>query len=79
LIWIEEISYYISTRSEDYYKDIAETKEITGGMKGVKNSNDSASPSPFSFTKEFVSSNVEPMLFFNSLVLAPYRHPFAAA
>jgi hypothetical protein len=40
--------------SEEHYKDITETKEIVGGMKGVTNSNGSASPSPFSFAKEFV-------------------------
>jgi hypothetical protein len=37
-----------------HYKEITETKETTGVMKGVKDSNDSASPSPFSFVEEFV-------------------------
>jgi hypothetical protein len=39
---------------EEHYKDITETKETAGGMKGVKDSNDSTSPSPFSFMKEFM-------------------------
>jgi hypothetical protein len=40
--------------SKDYIKDIIETKETAGGMKGVKNCNDFASPSPLFFTKEVV-------------------------
>jgi hypothetical protein len=36
-----------------HYKDITETKETTGGMKGVKASNDSASPSHHFFAEEF--------------------------
>jgi hypothetical protein len=35
-------------------KDIIETKEIIGGMKGVKISNDSTSPSPLLCTKGVV-------------------------
>jgi hypothetical protein len=38
--------------SKDYIKDITETNETAGCMKGVKNSNDSTSP--LFFTKEFV-------------------------
>jgi hypothetical protein len=38
--------------SEDYYKDITETERSMGGMKGVKSSNNSASPSPLLYTKE---------------------------
>jgi hypothetical protein len=38
--------------SEDRYKDITEIEKSTGGMKGVKSSNDSASPSPLLCTKE---------------------------
>jgi hypothetical protein len=40
--------------SKEYIKDITETEEIAGGMKGVKNCNDSTSPSSLFFTKEFV-------------------------
>jgi hypothetical protein len=40
--------------SKEYIKDIIETEETTRGMKGVKNCNDSASPSPLFFTEEFV-------------------------
>jgi hypothetical protein len=36
---------------EGHYKDITETKEIVGGMKDIKDSNDSALPSPLFFTK----------------------------
>jgi hypothetical protein len=40
--------------SKDYIKGITEIKETTGGMKGIKTSNDSASPLPLFFTKEVV-------------------------
>jgi hypothetical protein len=40
--------------SKDSIKDVTETKEIIGGMKHIKASNDSASPSPLFFTEEVV-------------------------
>jgi hypothetical protein len=39
-------------KSKDYIKDITEIKETARGMKGVKNSNDSASLSPLLWTRE---------------------------
>jgi hypothetical protein len=47
-------SFEYYKESEGQYKYITETKEIVGGMKGVKDSNDSVSPSPLFFAKEFV-------------------------
>jgi hypothetical protein len=59
LIWIEENSYYISTevlqgvrRTLQGHKK--KRKKIAGGMKDINDSNDSASPSPLFFAKEFV-------------------------
>jgi hypothetical protein len=39
---------------EGQYKDITETKETAGGTKGIKDSNDSTSPSSLFFIKGFV-------------------------
>jgi hypothetical protein len=47
-------SFKYYKESEGQYKYIIETKEIVGGMKGVKDSNDSVSPSPLFFAKEFM-------------------------
>jgi hypothetical protein len=49
-----ELLLHFYYESKDYIKYITETKEAAWGMKGVKDSNDSASPSPFLFTKEVV-------------------------
>jgi hypothetical protein len=40
--------------SKGHYNDITKIKETVGGKNGVKDSNESASPSPFFFAKEFV-------------------------
>jgi hypothetical protein len=38
--------------SKYYIKNIIETKKTAGGMKGIKNTNDSASPSPLLCIRE---------------------------
>jgi hypothetical protein len=40
--------------SEGHYRDIKSKAKFVGGMKGIKDSNASASTSPFFFVKEFV-------------------------
>jgi hypothetical protein len=47
-----ELLLHFYREPEGHYKDITKTKETTGGMKGIKDSNDSASSSPFSFVEE---------------------------
>jgi hypothetical protein len=51
LDWRELLLYFYE-ESKKYIKDITEIEETTGGMKGVKTSNDSVSPSLLICTKE---------------------------
>jgi hypothetical protein len=61
---------------EGHYKDITEIKETIGGMKGVKDSNDSTSPSHYSLKKNLWCRNAKPSPSSNSSAYTSYTHPF---